>query len=51
MVAVEIGHAAARLAVSFDAVAGVAWDRTGTRSDGAHFTVDTFAPRPHPRFE
>lgn len=42
-VAAEIGAAAARLADSFDEVEGAAWVRTATRSDGAHFTVDTFA--------
>ena len=31
------------LAASFDSVTGVAWERTGNRSDGARFTVDTFA--------
>jgi hypothetical protein len=31
------------LAASFDGVTGVAWERTGNRSDGARFTVDTFA--------
>jgi hypothetical protein len=31
------------LAASFDRVTGDQWDRTGTRSDGARFTVDTFA--------
>lgn len=41
--AIELNEAATRLANSFDAVEGAAWNRTGTRSDGAHFTVDTFA--------
>lgn len=31
------------LADRFDSVAGAAWQRTGCRSDGATFTVDTFA--------
>jgi hypothetical protein len=31
------------LAASFDRVAGDQWERTGTRSDGARFTVDTFS--------
>jgi DinB superfamily len=39
----DLVEAAAALADSFDAVRGSAWDRTGRRSDGAHFTVDTFA--------
>jgi hypothetical protein len=28
---------------SLEAVDGPAWSRTGTRSDGAHFTVESFA--------
>ncbi|HEX8803749.1 MAG TPA: DinB family protein [Acidimicrobiales bacterium] len=45
VVAGELAAAAATLADDFDAVAaaGDAWGRTGTRSDGARFTVDTFA--------
>jgi hypothetical protein len=31
------------LAASLDRVTGDQWDRSGTRSDGARFTVDTFA--------
>jgi hypothetical protein len=31
------------LAGRFEQVAGEAWERTGRRSDGASFTVDTFA--------
>lgn len=42
-VVAELAEAAAVLATSFDDVLGVAWERTGTRSDGAHFTVETFA--------
>ena len=42
-VATELGRAADDLANRFDTVAGSAWDRTGTRSDGAHFTVESFA--------
>jgi hypothetical protein len=34
---------AASLADRFDAVAGDQWQRTGFRSDGAAFTVDSFA--------
>jgi hypothetical protein len=39
----ELTAAADRLAADFAQVAGDQWHRTGTRSDGAHFTVDTFA--------
>jgi DinB superfamily len=42
-VATELAEAAATLADRFDAVAGDEWQRTGNRSDGARFTVDTFA--------
>ncbi|TDV45575.1 DinB family protein [Actinophytocola oryzae] len=42
-VAGELAEAADRLAGDFAKVAGEQWDRTGSRSDGAHFTVDTFA--------
>jgi hypothetical protein len=42
-VAAEIAEAAARLADRFDSVSGDQWQRTGNRSDGARFTVDTFA--------
>jgi hypothetical protein len=42
-VASELGAAAEVLAAAFDQVAGAQWDRTGTRSDGAHFTVRSFA--------
>jgi DinB superfamily len=42
-VAEELVAAADRLAGDFAQVSGTQWDRTGTRSDGAHFTVDTFA--------
>lgn len=38
----DLQSAAAALADSFDDVEGDAWQRTGTRSDGARFTVDTF---------
>ena len=34
---------AALLADRFDAVTGAQWGRPGTRSDGAHFTVESFA--------
>ncbi|SFK66837.1 MULTISPECIES: DinB family protein [Amycolatopsis] len=42
-VAAELTEAAARLATAFDSVSGSAWQRTGRRSDGARFTVETFA--------
>jgi DinB superfamily len=43
-VAAELQVAAAQhLAAAFAAVSGDSWQRTGTRSDGAHFTVETFA--------
>ena len=42
-VAVELADWAERLAARFDTVDGDAWTRTGRRSDGAAFTVDTFA--------
>lgn len=35
--------AGARLADRFDTVAGAQWARRGFRSDGAEFTVDSFA--------
>lgn len=42
-VAEELGQAAEALADRFGQVSGVEWDRTGARSDGARFTVATFA--------
>lgn len=39
----ELVDAAAALAADFDAIPDSAWDRRGRRSDGASFTVDTFA--------
>jgi hypothetical protein len=42
-VAVELDEAAQRLAAAFERVSGHQWRRTGRRSDGAVFTVDTFA--------
>jgi len=39
----ELRAAAAALAARFEQVSGDDWDRTGTRSDGAEFTVETFA--------
>src|SRR5690606_4242146 len=42
-VSAELVEAAAELAALLDAVPSDAWGRTGRRSDGASFTVDTFA--------
>jgi hypothetical protein len=42
-VVAAIEAAGARLADDFDAVPADAWGRTGTRSDGARFTIETFA--------
>jgi hypothetical protein len=42
-VAEELVEAADHLADRLAEVAGDQWHRTGTRSDGAHFTIDTFA--------
>ena len=42
-VAEELSAAAAHLADRFDTVADDQWHRTGRRSDGASFTIDTFA--------
>jgi hypothetical protein len=42
-VAAELTAAAAVLAGRFDGVSGDQWQRTGRRSDGAAFTVETFA--------
>ena len=42
-VARELDAAAKTLAGHFDAVTGAQWERAGTRSDGARFTVDSFA--------
>ena len=39
----ELRQAAQAIAASFTAVTGEAWQRTGRRSDGAAFTVTTFA--------
>jgi hypothetical protein len=39
----ELVAAAEVLADAFDAVHGSQWDRTGDRSDGARFTVESFA--------
>ncbi len=42
-VAEELGPAAELLAARFDTVTGDQWDRTGFRSDGAAFTIESFA--------
>jgi DinB superfamily len=42
-VAIELDGAAERLAASFSDVEPDQWQRTGLRSDGAHFTIDSFA--------
>jgi DinB superfamily len=42
-VATELESAAARLAASFSDVPADQWRRTGLRSDGALFTIDSFA--------
>jgi hypothetical protein len=39
----ELEEAASQLARRFDSVEGEAWQRTGTRGDGARFTVENFA--------
>jgi hypothetical protein len=42
-VVTDLEAAGALLADAFDAVDGPGWARTGNRSDGARFTIDTFA--------
>jgi hypothetical protein len=42
-VAAELRQAAFAIAGRFETVSGGQWQRTGTRSDGARFTVETFA--------
>jgi len=42
-VAAALEQAARVIAASFAAVTGSQWQRTGRRSDGARFTVETFA--------
>lgn len=42
-VASEIETAGEALATRFDSVEGDRWERTGNRSDGARFTIETFA--------
>jgi hypothetical protein len=43
VVAAELATAAQALAQRFDAVRGDQWQRTGNRSDGKRFTVESFA--------
>ena len=43
IVAVELHGAATGIADRFDAVTGDEWSRRGSRSDGANFTVESFA--------
>jgi hypothetical protein len=43
VVAAELHEAGEAMALAFDAVPDDRWDRTGTRSDGARFTIDTFS--------
>jgi len=42
-VSAEIEQAASALAARFDSVHGDQWQRTGNRSDGARFTIESFA--------
>jgi DinB superfamily len=39
----QLAEAADRIAGRFGTLTGSQWERTGSRSDGAHFTVDSFA--------
>ncbi len=43
LVSDELAFAGAALAAHFDAVSGEQWARTGYRSDGAEFTIESFA--------
>jgi len=43
VVAAELTEAAEVIAARFETVAGDQWQRTGARSDGAQFTVESFA--------
>ena len=43
VVAAELAEAAETIAVRFESVTAGQWQRTGRRSDGAQFTVETFA--------
>jgi hypothetical protein len=42
-VASELSEAAQAIAARFEGVSGDQWQRTGVRSDGAYFTVESFA--------
>jgi hypothetical protein len=42
-VAGQLAEAADRIAGRFAGLTPAQWERTGSRSDGAHFTVDSFA--------
>ncbi len=42
-VATELRQRAEELAARFDGVGGETWERRGRRSDGASFTIETFA--------
>ena len=42
-VAAELVQAAGTIAAHFEALSAGEWQRTGSRSDGAHFTVESFA--------
>ena len=42
-VATDLSTAANTLAAAFAALTPAQWLRTGNRSDGAHFTVESFA--------
>jgi hypothetical protein len=43
VVADELAEAAGEIAAQFESLAADGWNRTGTRSDGAQFTVESFA--------
>jgi len=43
VVGAELSAAAQRIAEHFDTVTGAQWQRSGRRSDGARFTVESFA--------
>lgn len=43
VVLAELQDAAEAMAAAFESVADDQWERTGTRSDGARFTIDTFS--------
>jgi hypothetical protein len=43
VVARDLGVAATTLASAFEDVQGDEWNRQGERSDGSHFTIDTFS--------